>query len=58
MIQHAAAFQETCLPPARLSDNLRHISRTLNERGFVLRKRLAYMIEAADRRTVRRSHQP
>lgn len=58
MIQPTAACRETCLPPAQLSDNLRHINRTLNERGFVLRKRLAYMIEAADRRTVRRSHQP
>lgn len=58
MIQHAAAFRETRLPPVQLSDNLRHISRQLNERGFVLRKRLAYMIEAADRQTVRRSNQP
>lgn len=58
MIQHTAAVRETGLPPAQLSDNLRHISRTLNERGFVLRKRLAYMIETADRRTVRRSNQP
>jgi len=58
MIQHAAACREACLPPAQLSANLRHISRTLNERGFILRKRLAYMIEAADRRTVRRSNQP
>ena len=58
MIQHEAAFRETRLPPAQLSDNLKHISRQLNERGFVLRKRRVHMIEAANRRTVRRSHQP
>lgn len=58
MIQPTAAFRETCLPPVQLSENLRHISRQLNKCGFVLRKRRAYMIEAADRRTVRRSNQP
>lgn len=58
MNQQAAVFPETCLLLAQLSENLRHISRKLNERGFVLRKRRNYMIEVVDTRTPRHSIRP
>lgn len=58
MNQHTAVFPESRPLPAQLSENLRHISRKLNERGFVLRKRRAYMIEVMDTRTPRRSMRP
>lgn len=58
MNQQAAVSPETRLLPAQMSENLRHISRKLNERGFVLRKRRTYMIEVMDTRTPRHSIRP
>lgn len=58
MNQHVAAIPEPHLLPAQLSENLRHINRKLIERGFVLRKRRVYIIEAVDRWSVRYSRRP
>ena len=45
MANHERVLSKTTPRPAQLSETLKHISRTLNARGFVLRKRHTYVIE-------------
>jgi hypothetical protein len=56
MAHQLPILSESSPLPAQLSENLRHISRKLNERGFVLRKRRAYVIEPMAKIAAKRDH--